>query len=123
MFKSDAEFLQYAMHNYDNPQCSTVSEFEEDLKKFLYIKKLFTRYKKNDELKERLILNHLIVLFNLFGEAALKMLFYKIEKEDWNLLATFLIYINKLPENVPGTMLVSSDFRLDEKIISELRKI
>jgi len=123
MFKSDAEFLQYAMHNYDNPQCSTVSEFEEDLKKFLYIKKLFTRYKKNDELKERLILNHLIVLFNLFGEAALKMLFYKIEKEDWNLLATFLIYINKLPENIPGTMLVSSDFRLDEKIISELRKI
>jgi hypothetical protein len=123
MFKSDAEFLQYAMHNYDNPQCSTVSEFEEDLKKFLYIKKLFTRYKKNDELKERLILNHLIVLFNLFGEAALKMLFYKIEKEDWNLLATFLIYINKLPENVPGTMLVSSDFKLDEKIISELRKI
>jgi hypothetical protein len=123
MFKSDAEFLQYAMHNYDNPQCSTVSEFEEDLKKFLYIKKLFTRYKKNDELKERLILNHLIVLFNLFGEATLKMLFYKIEREDWNLLATFLIYINKLPENVPGTMLVSSDFRLDEKIISELRKI
>jgi hypothetical protein len=123
MFKSDAEFLQYAMHNYDNPQCSTVIEFEEDLKKFLYIKKLFTRYKKNDELKERLILNHLIVLFNLFGEAALKMLFYKIEKEDWNLLATFLIYINKLPENVPGTMLVSSDFKLDEKIISELRKI
>ena len=123
MFKSDAEFLQYAMHNYDNPQCSTVSEFEEDLKKFLYIKKLFTRYKKNDELKERLILNHLIVLFNLFGEATLKMLFYKIEREDWNLLATFLIYINKLPENVPGTMLVSSDFRLDENIISELRKI
>jgi hypothetical protein len=123
MFKSDAEFLQYAMHNYDNPQCSTVSEFEEDLKKFLYIKKLFTRYKKNDELKERLILNHLIVLFNLFGEATLKMLIYKIEREDWNLLATFLIYINKLPENVPGTMLVSSDFRLDEKIISELRKI
>lgn len=123
MFKSDAEFLQYAMHNYDNPQCSTVIEFEEDLKKFLYIKKLFTRYKKNDELKERLILNHLIVLFNLFGEATLKMLFYKIEREDWNLLATFLIYINKLPENVPGTMLVSSDFKLDEKIISELRKI
>lgn len=123
MFKSDAEFLQYAMHNYDNPQCATVSEFEEDLKKFLYIKKLFTRYKKNEELKERLILNHLIVLFNLFGEATLRMLFYKIDKEDWNLLATFLIYINKLPENITGTSLRSSDFKLDENIISELRKI
>jgi hypothetical protein len=54
MFKSESEFLQYAMHHYDNPQCSTVSEFEEDLKKFLYLKKLFTRYKKNDELKEKM---------------------------------------------------------------------
>lgn len=123
MFKSDAEFLQYAMHNYDNPQCATVVEFEEDLKKFLYIKKLFTRYKKNDELKERLILNHLIVLFNLFGESTLSMLLYKIDKEDWNILATFLVYINKLPEIIPGTTLRSSDFKLDEKIISELRKI
>ena len=123
MFKSDAEFLQYAMHNYDNPQCSTVTEFEEDLKKFLYIKKLFTRYKKNDELKERLILNHLIVLFNIFGESAIKMLFYKIEKNDWNLLATFLVFLNKMPEVIPGTNIISSDIKLDENIISELRKI
>lgn len=123
MFKSDAEFLQYAMHNYDNPQCSTVLEFEEDLKKFLYIKKLFTRYKKNDELKERLILNHLIVLFNIFGDSALKMLFYKIDKEDWNILITFLIFLNKMPEMIPGTNLQTTDIPLDEKIITELRKI
>ena len=123
MFKSDAEFLQYAMHNYDNPQCSSVTEFEEDLKKFLYIKKLFTRYRKNEELKERLILNHLIVLFNIFSDNAAKMLFYKIDKEDWNILATFLIFLNKMPETVPGTSVKSSDLRLDEKVISELRKI
>ena len=123
MFKSDAEFLQYAMHNYDNPQCSSVTEFEEDLKKFLYIKKLFTRYRKNEELKERLILNHLIVLFNIFSDNAAKMLFYKIDKDDWNILATFLIFLNKMPEIVPGTSVKSSDLRLDEKVISELRKI
>lgn len=123
MFKSDAEFLQYAMHNYDNPQCSTITEFEEDLKKFLYIKKLFTRYRKNDELKERLILNHLIVLFNIFGDTATKMLFYKIDMDDWNILATFLVFLNKMPESIPGSSLKSSDLKLDETIISELRKI
>jgi hypothetical protein len=123
MFKNEAEFLQYAMHNYDNPQCSTVSEFEEDLKKFLYLKKLFTRYKKNDELKERLILNHLIVLFNLFGDASVKMLFYKIDVDDWDVLATFLTYIGRMPEQIPGTAHLVTDIGLDDKIIAELRKI
>ena len=123
MFKSETEFLHYAMHNYDNPQCSTVSEFEEDLKKFLYLKKLFTRYKKNDELKERLILNHLIVLFNLFNDAAVQMLFYKIDPDDWGLLATFLIYIQRMPDNIPGTSIAVTDLRLDDTVIQELRKI
>lgn len=123
MFKGESEFLQYAMHHYDNPQCSTVTEFEEDLKKFLYLKKLFTRYRKNDELKERLILNHLIVLFNLFGEHACKMLFYKIETVDWGILATFLIYIQRMPEVVPGTNVRASDLVLDQKVITKLREI
>jgi hypothetical protein len=123
MFKSEAEFLQYAMHNYDNPQCSTVTEFEEDLKKFLYLKKLFTRYKKNDELKERLILNHLIVLFNLFGDHANDMLFYKIDPSDWGVLATFLVYIERLPEQIPGSSVKATDLVLDERVITELRKI
>ena len=111
------------MHHYDNPQCSTVTEFEEDLKKFLYLKKLFTRYKKNDELKERLILNHLIVLFNLFGDSAVNMLFYKIEKEDWPILATFLVYVNRMPEVVEQHGIKTSDIVLDERIVSALRKI
>lgn len=123
MFKSESEFLQYAMHNYDNPQCASLTEFDEDLKKFLYLKKLFTRYKKNDELKERLILNHLIVLFNLFSDAAVNMLFYKIDKEDWGILATFLVYIQRMPEIVPGTATKSTDLILDQRIITELRKI
>jgi hypothetical protein len=111
------------MHNYDNPQCASLTEFDEDLKKFLYLKKLFTRYKKNDELKERLILNHLIVLFNLFSDAAVNMLFYKIDKEDWGILATFLVYIQRMPETVPGTATKSTDLILDQRIITELRKI
>lgn len=123
MFKSESEFLQYAMHHYDNPQCSTLTEFEEDLKKFLYLKKLFTRYRKNDELKERLILNHLIVLFNLFGDNACKMLFHKIEPSDWAILSTFLVYIQRMPEEIPGSAIKATDIVLDEKAIQKLREI
>lgn len=123
MFKSEAEFLQYAMHHYDNPQCSTLTEFEEDLKKFLYLKKLFTRYRKNDELKERLILNHLIVLFNLFGDHASKMLFHKIEPHDWGILATFLVYIQRMPDDIPGSITKATDLVLDERVIQKLREI
>lgn len=123
MFKSEAEFLQYAMHYYDNPQCSTLTEFEEDLKKFLYLKKLFTRYRKNDELKERLILNHLIVLFNLFGDHASKMLFYKVEPHDWAILATFLVYIQRMPDDIPGSITKATDLVLDDRVIEKLREI
>lgn len=123
IFKSEAEFLQYAMHHYDNPQCSTLTEFEEDLKKFLYLKKLFTRYRKNNELKERLILNHLIVLFNLFGDNTDKMLFYKIEPNDWAILTTFLVYIQRMPDDIPGSAIKATDIVLDESVIQKLREI
>ena len=68
-------FVLFAMNHYDNPQCHTTQEFEEDMKRFLYLKKLFSRYKASGELRERLILNHIIVLYNLFGENTTKMLF------------------------------------------------
>lgn len=84
-------FLVFAMHNYDNPQCHGLEEFEDDLKRFYYLKKLFSRYKADGIVRERLVLNHIIVLYNLFGTAATNMLFYKINKEDWPLLATFLV--------------------------------
>jgi hypothetical protein len=121
MFVSEGSFLQHAMHHYDNPQCCSVEEFDEDLKRFLYIKKLFTRYKLNNELRERLILNHLIVLFNVFGDEATKLLFYKIDKEDWGLLATFLVFLNRMPEKIDGVD--SSDLKLDENVIRILRDI
>lgn len=120
---SESNFLVYAMHHYDNPQCHSLAEFEEDLKKFLYLKKLLSRYKNNGELRERLILNHIIVLYNIFGEAATKMLFHKIEKECWAALVTFLVYLNRMPEEIPEYSIVLSNVILDEKIISTLRKI
>ena len=120
---TDDNFLLYAMHHYDNPQCHSIEEFEDDLKRFLYIKKLFSRYKNNDELRERLILNHIIVLYNVFGDAVTNMLFFKIEKEDWPILATFLVYVNRMPEVVEQHGIKTSDIVLDERIVSALRKI
>jgi hypothetical protein len=120
---NEGNFLLYAMHHYDNPQCHSVQEFEEDLKKFLYLKKLLSRYKNNGELRERLILNHIIVLFNIFGDAATRMLFYKIDENCWDTLITFLVYLDRMPECIPEFGITLSDYVLDENIIGTLRKI
>lgn len=120
---NESNFLIFAMHHYDNPQCHSLQEFEEDLKKFLYLKKLISRYKNNGELRERLILNHIIVLYNIFGENATQMLFYKIDESCWDTLITFLVYLDRMPEAIPELNIVLSDIALDENIISTLRKI
>ena len=116
-------FVLFAMHHYDNPQCHTTQEFEEDLKRFLYLKKLFSRYRASGELRERLILNHIIVLYNLFGEETTKMLFFKIEEQDWSTLVTFLIFLERMPEKVEDFGIVTANISLDEKVIQALRKI
>jgi len=120
---NEANFLIYAMHHYDNTQCYSLVEFEDDLKKFLYLKKLISRYKNNGDLKERLILNHIIVLYNLFGEATTKMLFYKVDEECWDILVTFLVYLNLMPEHIVDYGITLSEVVLDERVISTLRKI
>lgn len=120
---NESNFLLQAMHHYDNPQCHSLAEFEEDIKKFLYLKKLLSRYKNNGELRERLILNHIIVLYNIFGENTTKMLFYKVEQNCWTLLVTFLVYLDRMPETVPEYGIVLSDVILDETIIATLRKL
>jgi hypothetical protein len=120
---SESNFLLYAMHNYDNPQCHSLDEFQEDLKKFLYLKKLISRYKKDNELRERLILNHIIVLYNVFGDATTNMLFYKIDEQSWDVLITFLVYLERMPEELPNYAIKLSDIKLDETIIASLRKI
>lgn len=120
---NENNFLVYAMHHYDNPQCHTLEEFDEDLKKILYLKKLLSRYKNNGELRERLILNHIIVLYNIFGEAATNMLFYKIEESNWDVLVTFLVYLERMPESVPQYGIKLSNIKLDERVIGTLRNI
>lgn len=120
---NESNFLLYAMHHYDNPQCHSLAEFEEDMKRFLYLKKLLSRYKNNGELRERLILNHIIVLYNIFGDDTTRMLFYKIEQSNWDALITFLVYLNRMPEILPEFAVILSDVILDETIITALRKI
>lgn len=116
-------FVLFAMNHYDNPQCHTTQEFEEDMKRFLYLKKLFSRYKTSGELRERLILNHIIVLYNLFGEHTTKMLFFKIEEQYWSTLVTFLIFLERMPDKVEDFGIVTANIPLDETVIQALRKI
>jgi hypothetical protein len=120
---NESNFLLEAMHNYDNPQCHSLEEFEEDTKRFLYLKKLLSRYKNNGELRERLILNHIIVLYNIFGDNATRMLFFKIDKDCWDVLITFLVYLNRMPETLLEYGIILSEITLDENVIATLRKI
>lgn len=123
-----SNFLLYAAKHYDNPQCFDTLEFYEDLKRFKYIKRLLNRYVEDGELKERLILNHIVVLFNLFGAyPAIRMLFFKCEGFEPYLIP-FLISLNNLPEKVENIGLScktinTSDIPLDANIVEALRRI
>ena len=94
-----ANWMMFAMHNYDNPQCESEEEFLDVIKRFKYLKRLFKKYQETGELKERLILNHIIVLSNVFGvEASGILLFFKIDRDYWAVLKTFMIYLHMIPE-------------------------
>lgn len=88
----------FAMKHYENPTSVTYEDFEEDLNRFKYIKRLFKRYETSGELKTHLILNHIILVYNVFDEAATPLLFFKIEATYWPLLKAFLLFLNRLPE-------------------------
>lgn len=120
---NDNTFLLVAMHHYDNTQCTSIAEFEEDLKRFGYLKKLFSRYKENNDLKERLIVNHITILYNLFGIVTTELLFFKIDKQHWDILATFLVYLNRMPERVPEFGVDINDLQLDETVLNTLRSL
>lgn len=99
---TDDNFMIYAMKCYDSPN-AIMSEFEEDLKRIKYIKRLIKRYKTTGELKERLILNHIIILSNVFGTRnAVRMLFFRLDEEDYQILKTFLIFLGYMPDTVTG---------------------
>ena len=87
--------MMFAIKHYDNPQCEGEKEFHDDIKRFKYIKRLLRKYKETDILKERLLLNHIIILNNLFGpEACVTLLLFKIQKEYWETLKSFLLFLN-----------------------------
>jgi len=120
-------FLLYAAKHYDNVQCYDTLEFYDDLKRFKYLKRLFSKYEESGELKERLILNHLIILYNVFGTAATKMLFFKLD-EQLHLLKPFIVLLGHMPDitrgiGIENKTIISSDIHMDDKIVQILRKI
>ena len=120
---TNENYLMYALLHYDNPHCIDIKEYFEDVRKLKYIKRLFNRYKEDGVMKERLILNHLISFYNVFSnEAATRLLFFRIGKDHHSLLKTFLVFLNKMPEQINNN-LYSSDILLDKEIIEILRKL
>ena len=113
-------FLLFAIKHYENPQAVTKEDFEKDLNHFKYIKRLLKRYRNTGELKAHLLLNHFIILYNIFGEGTTAMLFYKIEEEMWEIMKTFVVFLNKLPD-YPKCFI--HDVEIDEYCLSELGRI
>ena len=125
----NSNFLLYCAKNYDNPQCAGTEEFQQDLQRIKYIKKLFTRYQQTGELKERLILNHLIILNNLFGAKVLpRILFFKIDTDHYKYLKPFLVLLNINPPVVYNIgkqdhHIITDTIAMDQKVIDKLRAI
>ena len=116
--------LLYAAKAYDKPNC-IMSEFKEDMKRFNYLKRLFKRYRKVGELREQLVLNHLVVIYNVFGpEVAARLLFFKMAKDDFPALKTYLLFLSCMPERVKGIKgqdIISSEIPVDMTIAEVLR--
>jgi len=123
---NEDNFIMYAMKCYTSPHC-ILSEFESDIKRTKYLKRLFRRYKSTKSVKERLVLNHIILLNNVFGpEATSRILFYKIDERDYDVLKTFLSYLDIAPEyvfGIRGKNIDVSAIPLDKNIIEILLKI
>jgi len=117
---NEDNFLLFAIKNYENPQAVTKEDFNRDLNHFKYIKRLLKRYKKTGEIRTHLLINHFVILYNVFGEATTPMLFLKIEKEMWPQVKTFILFLNKLPE-YPKTYI--HDIQVDLKCLKELQTI
>lgn len=122
---TNENILLYAVKAYDKPNC-IMSEFKDDMKRFNYLKRLFRRYRKEGELREQLVINHLIVLSNVFGpEVASRLLFFKMAKEDYSVLKTYLLFLNLMPERVRGIKgqdIISSEIPIDLKLAEILRQ-
>jgi len=123
---NEDNFMMYAMKCYEAPHC-VMSEFEGDIKRTKYLKRLFRKYKVTKSLKERLILNHIILLNNVFGpEVTARILFYRIDERDYDILKTFLCYLNIMPEvitGIRGKTIYSAEIPVEINITEILLKI
>ena len=117
---NEDNYLLFAIKFYDNPQSVTMEDFQTDLKRIRYIKRLLKKYKNTGELKTHLILNHLIVLFNVFNDAAVPLLFYNLDSELWPSLKSFLIFLNRFPQ-YPKTQI--HDIKPDDECLLQLQTI
>ena len=117
---NDGNFLLFAIRNYENPQAVTKEDFDKDLNHFKYIKRLLKRYKNTGQLKTHLLIYHFIVLYNIFGDATTPMLFYKIEDDLWDVMKTFIIFLNRMPDH-PKTRF--HDIPVDLDCLAELHKV
>ena len=124
---NDKNIDAYMIMSYSNPQCADLEEFGDDVKIPKYIKRLINRYLSSGELKERLILNHIIMFYNVFEfEAAARILFFKMEPDDYTVLKTFLTYLNYMPDtviNIEGNDIVNSDIPTCIEVVDRLRGI
>ena len=117
---NESNYMLFAIKFYDNPQAVTKDDFEADLKRIRYIKRLLKRYKNTGELKIHLILNHLIILFNVFHEAAVPLLFYNLEEDLWPSIKSFLVFLNRIPE-YPITKI--NGIETDDDCLSQLKSL
>ena len=112
-------FLLFSIHHYSNPTSSTQEEFEEDLKRFKYVKRWLKKYHESGTINSHLLLNHMIIIFNCWHDAALPMLFYKIESQYWEYLKSYLIFLNRIPEYPRDSFL--DTLKVDLNILEELK--
>ena len=117
---NEDNFLLFAIKHYENPQAVTKEDFDSDLNHFKYIKRLLKRYKNSGQLKTHLLLNHFIILYNIFGEATTPMLFFKIEKELWSAMKSFIVFLGRFPEYPHSDI---HDIQVDMLCLTELYKI
>ena len=108
---NEETFVLFAIKHYENPHCVTREDFDEDMKRFKYLKRLLRRYVIGGPLRTHLIINHLIILYNVFGEATTPLLFYKLEREYWGIIKTILIYLNKYPIGMLPKLEVDNDIQ------------
>ena len=117
---NEDNYMMFAIKHYENPQAITQEDFYDDMKRFTYVKRILRRYKKTGVLKTQLLLNHFIIIYNVFGDGATPLLFYKIDPDLWSAMKSFIIYLGRLPDYPKGEI---HDIQVDIQCFRELKMI